>query len=67
MAREKDEIEEERFSESPIDGWSKGKEFYKLLITRTSGEGRQVVLGVRNDNAERHGGGLRNTLNPTTP
>ena len=26
------------------------KEFYKLLEAKTSGEGRQVVLGVGNDN-----------------
>ena len=32
-----------------IEGWNKSKEFYKLLKAKTSGEGRQVVLGVGND------------------
>ena len=50
VATEKEETEEALFDEFVLGGWSKRKEFYKLLKAKTSGDGRQVVLGVGNDN-----------------
>ena len=33
-----------------LENWSKNKEIHKRLKAKTSGEGRQVVFGVGNDN-----------------
>ena len=47
---ENEEIEEGWFDEFLFEDWNKSREFYKLLKAKTSGERRQVVLGVGNDN-----------------